>query len=60
MELSTGNITNGVFAAANSRGLGDVAQDIIVYGTKAYIAVSFSNTVEVVSVSDNKAKQIKL
>ncbi|MBP5677765.1 MAG: hypothetical protein J6W88_04640 [Bacteroidales bacterium] len=60
VELATGNITNGVFAAANSRGLGDVAQDIIVYGTKAYIAVSFSNTVEVVSVSDNKAKQIKL
>ena len=60
VNLVTGAIDNGVFSAANGRGLGDVAQDVIVYGDKAYVAVSFSNTVEVLSLADNKAVQIKL
>jgi hypothetical protein len=60
VNLGTGAIVNGVFAAANGRGLGDVAQDVVVYGTKAYIAVSFSNTVEVLNLSDDKSVQIKL
>ena len=59
VDLSTGDITNYVFASANGRGLGDVAQDIIIYGTKAYIAVSFSNSIEAVSLSDLHSTQIK-
>ena len=60
VDLATGAISNGVFAAANGRGLGDVAQDVVLYGGKAYVAVSFSNTIEVVNPADNKAEQIKL
>lgn len=36
------------FAAANGRNLGDTGQDILRYGGKIYIAVSGSNTIEVV------------
>lgn len=60
VNLSTGDITNNIFGTANGRGLGDVAQDLVVYGTKAYVTVSFSNTIEVVNISDNKSRQIQL
>lgn len=60
VNLATGAIDNNVFSAANGRGLGDVAQDVVVYNGKAYIAVSFSNTIEVVNLADNKSTQIKL
>ena len=60
VDLASGTINNNIFSAANGRGLGDVAQDIVVSGGKAYIAVSFSNTIEVVNLTDNKAEQIKL
>ena len=60
VDLSTGTITNNVFGTANGRDLGDVAQDLVVYGTKAYVTVSFSNTVEVVNKSDNTSNQIGL
>ena len=60
VDMTTGNITNNVFGTANGRDLGDVAQDLMVYGTKAYVTVSFSNTVEVVSIIDNTSRQIQL
>lgn len=60
VDMTTGSITNNVFSTANGRGLGDVAQDLVVYGTKAYITVSFSNTVEIVDISDNTSRQIRL
>ncbi len=60
VNLATGAIDNNVFSSANGRGLGDVAQDVVVNDGKAYIAVSFSNTVEVVNLADNKSSQIKL
>ena len=60
LNLTTGSIDNSVFSTANGRGLGDLAQDVVVYGTKAYVTVSGSNTLEVVSLTDNKSTQIKL
>lgn len=60
VDLVTGTIDNVAFSAANGRDLGDVAQDVVVYGGKAYVAVSFSNTIEVVNLADNKSSQIKL
>lgn len=41
-------VRSTMFYAANSRGLGDTAQDILVYGGKTYIAVFNSNRIEVV------------
>lgn len=60
INLTTGAIVKNVFSTANSRGLGDVAQDLVVYGTKAYITVSFSNTVEILNTRDNTSRQIAL
>lgn len=60
INLTTGAITNNIFSTVNGRDLGDVAQDLVVYGTKAYVTVSFSNTVEVVSIIDNTSRQIQL
>jgi YVTN family beta-propeller protein len=38
-----------VFFAANGKGLGDVANDMVIYGTKAFIVVNNSHKVEVIS-----------
>ena len=46
-----GNIFNDIFAHQNGRGLGDVAQDALIYGGKMYIAVSGSKTLEVVDAA---------
>ena len=40
-----------VFAATNGRGLGDTANDMLVYGGKMYIAVSNSNTIEITDLN---------
>lgn len=40
------------FRMANGRRLGDTANDMLLYGSKLYIAVDVSSTVEVVSASD--------
>ena len=60
INLTTGAIVKNVFSTANSRGLGDVAQDLVVYGKKAYVTVSFSNTVEIIDTRDNTSHQIAL
>lgn len=60
IRLSTGAISRDVFSAANGRGLGDVAQDVVIYGSRAYVAVSFSNTIEAVSLKDNTSTRINL
>ena len=60
IDMGSGAIVKNVFSTANGRGLGDVAQDLVVYGTKAYITVSFSNTVEILNTRDNTSRQIAL
>lgn len=44
-----------VFALANGRNLGDTGNDIVLCGGKAYIVVSGSQKIEVISVADNKS-----
>lgn len=48
------------FSEANQRGLGDVAQDMVVYGSKAYVTVTFSNSLEVVDTATGKSQRIDL
>ncbi len=49
------------FKSQNDRGLGDTANDIAVYGSKMYIVVNVSSTVEVVDARTAKSiKQIDL
>lgn len=52
---ATKELTQGVFQAINGQGLGDSAQDIIVYGSKMYIAVYGS---QLIFVTDHQGKII--
>lgn len=47
------------FLAQNGRGLGDTAQDMIVYGDKMYIAVYGESTIEVTDLHAKSIKQVK-
>jgi hypothetical protein len=40
-----------IFTSSNRRGLGDTGQSILVYGSKIYIAVSGSSTIEITDLS---------
>lgn len=60
IDYSDMTITNSVFSKLNGRGLGDVAQDVVVYGDKIYVAVWGSNTVEVLDRKTGKSTQIDM
>lgn len=52
-------ITNDWFAANNNRGLGDLAQDMIHYGSKLYVVLNGSNTMECIDpATGTSSKQI--
>jgi len=52
----TKELTTKVFQTVNGRGLGDTANDMVIYGSKMYIAVTNSNTIE---ITDLDAKSLK-
>ncbi|WP_156032831.1 YncE family protein [Prevotella sp. 10(H)] len=54
-DLTAKTLSTKVFEAANGISLGDTGQDIIVYGTKMYIAVYGSG---VIFVTDKQGKQL--
>src|ERR1700729_2647812 len=54
-------VTADVFSSVNGRGLGDTGNDIEIYGSKMYVVVNVSSTVEVVDAKTAKSiRQIKL
>lgn len=55
IDLSTNEVTGDLFLSVNKRGLGDTANDMIVYGGKIYITVTTSSTVEVLDKKDLKS-----
>ena len=55
-DVKEGVATTDIFEAQNGRRLGDTGQDLVVYGSKMYIAVSGESTVE---VTDLEAKVIR-
>lgn len=60
IDYTTGESTNNVFANANGSSLGTGANDGLVYGSKMYIVVDGSSTIEVVNKNTMKSiKQIK-
>jgi len=60
-DLSTGAISRDYFKIKNNRGLGDVGNDMILYGSKLYVVMSVSGTVEVIDVKTGKSlKQIPM
>lgn len=54
-DFATGLGSNDIFLDKNSRGLGDTGQDLISYGSKLYIAVYGSNTIEVLNLATGKS-----
>ena len=59
LNIKDGTIEANWFSAANGRGLGDLAQDLVHYGNKLYATVHTSNTVEVIDPATGKSlKQI--
>jgi len=51
----SGKAYQDVFGLANGRNLGDTGNDIVIYGEKAYIVVSGSQRIEVISLATNKS-----
>jgi len=57
LDFTTGNYTLDVFSQANPtlvQGLGDVGNDMLVYGNKAYICVNGSGLIEVIDAHTAK------
>ncbi|MBR5028197.1 MAG: YncE family protein [Bacteroidales bacterium] len=57
IEIATGTYEHNVFGAQNGRDLGDIANDIQLYGSKMYIVVNNSNTLEVVDPESGRSIQ---
>lgn len=58
-DFETKQVEMDLFKKVNNRGLGDTANDLLVYGSKMYIAVYGSNTIEVADLEGKSLKQIK-
>ena len=58
-DASTGEVVQGYFELVNGRKLGNTANDMIVYGSKMYIAVSGEGTIEVADLNAKSLKQIE-
>ncbi|MBP3408101.1 MAG: hypothetical protein J6K83_03055 [Bacteroidaceae bacterium] len=58
-NVSTGEAVQGYFEQQNGRCLGNTANDIIVYGSKMYIAVAGEGTIEVTTLDAKSLRQIE-
>ena len=56
-DFTSAKVTTNFFASVNKRALGDVANDIAIYGSKMYIVVNNSNTVEIMEAATGKSLQ---
>lgn len=56
LDFQTGKLSKDLYAAANGEGLGDLGQDLCVYGSKIYVTVSGSSKVVIM---DRKCKVLK-
>lgn len=52
---ASGSVIPDYFSRQNGRGLGDVANDILIYGSKAYVVVNISSTLEVLDTRNGKS-----
>lgn len=60
LDNTSGELKVQWFSNANQRGLGDVAQDMVLYGAKAYVTVTFSNSLEVVDTASGLSQRVDL
>ena len=59
-DIEEATLVDDFFEKNNDRGLGDLANDMIKYGSKVYISVKESNTVEVLNINTGKSTQISM
>jgi YVTN family beta-propeller protein len=60
-DIETGTLIKDYFREINLRGLGDVGNDMLQYGSKLYIVMNVSGTIEVVDTSSGKSiRQIQM
>lgn len=57
-DFKTKKVEADLFKKVNGRGLGDTANDMLVYGSKIYIAVYNSNVIEVTDLQGKSLQQI--
>lgn len=57
-DRSAQALNTKLFATVNGRGLGDTANDLLIYGGKMYIAVSNSNTIEITDLAGKSLQTI--
>jgi len=55
-DLTTQQVTQNVFEAANARKLGDTGNDIVISGRTAFVAVNVSNKLEIFNTNNFKSK----
>jgi YVTN family beta-propeller protein len=60
IDLENGTISSDLYAAANGEGIGDLAEDLCLYGSKLYATVSGSAKVVVMDKSCKVLKTISL
>ncbi len=58
-DIEKETVVRDIFEVQNGRRLGDTGQDMVVYGSKIYIAVYGESTVEVTDLEAKSIKQIK-
>lgn len=58
-DFANGTVKQNYFELQNGRCLGNTANDIVVYGSKMYIAVSGESTIEVTTLDAKSIKQIE-
>lgn len=60
-SFKNNKLTKNYFKEINKRGLGDTANDIAIYGSKLYIVVNVSSTIEVIDLyTGSSIKQIPM
>lgn len=61
VDYKTNSVTNSLFTKANGRSLGNTPQCAVVYGSRIYIGVYASNTIEIINKETYESvKQISL
>ena len=58
-DAATGEVVQNFFELQNGRLIGNTANDVVVYGSKMYIAVAGESTIEVAGIDAKSIKQIK-
>ena len=57
LDIASGDIDNNWFQSANNRGLGNNAQDMLLYQSKVFVTVTESNTLEAIDPATGVSSQ---